>query len=103
MTTEPDRDEGERPTWQLQAGVAIALGGLAAAAYVLDRLYGRWWSANHPFAGAKARVRRVRVVVHDRRAGLAEATGLLWEVVSEVDRALEQQARNARPGGAPGA
>jgi hypothetical protein len=91
-----DREEKRVPTWQLQAGVAVALGGLAAAAYVLDRLYGRWWSANHPFAGAKARVRRVRIVVHDRRAGAAEAAGVVWELVSEVDRAVEQAANDRR-------
>jgi hypothetical protein len=94
-----DRREAET-TWRMQVGVAIALGGLAAAAYGLDRLYGRWWSANHPFAGAKARARHVRTVVHDRRAGFAEGTALLWEIVSDVDRALaEQRARDARPDG----
>jgi hypothetical protein len=65
----------------LTVGVAMI-----AIAYVCDRAYRRWLREQHPLAGPRARVVRVKTDYRERRAGVSEIVQFIGEVLDEVAR-----------------
>lgn len=83
----------EAPQGVFMIAGALIVGATVAIAYLSERAYAKWWEANHPFAGAKARIERMRLNYRNGRADLTDVAGSIWEIFGEVTRALEQNGR----------
>ena len=81
------RDADASITW-FSAVVALTAGAaIVAIAYAGDRVYRRWLQENHPLAGPRARVVRLRTDVRQRRSNVTEFVQVINEVLDEVARA----------------
>jgi hypothetical protein len=88
--------EVEVPQGVFMLVTALLLVGVLWTAYWFDRIYRRWWKANHPFADFSASIDRLATTYRKRRASVGDAIFVVREVVSEVDRALESEKRRQR-------
>jgi hypothetical protein len=60
---------------------------VAGIVYGCDRVYRRWLEENHPFAGPRAHLVRVKTGYRRKRANVAEVAQIISDVLVEVARA----------------
>ena len=81
----------EPPHAAFVIGTSLVIVGSIGLACWAERSYRRWWKANHPFAAPKARIERMGLTYRNRRASMGEAAQALWELISEIDGALQRE------------
>ena len=79
------------------AGTLVLAGAFVGGAYLSDRAYRRWWKANEPFAGPRARIQRTRTHYCETRADLGEAMQIATELLGVVADAVQQARSIERP------
>jgi len=82
-------DRGVDPSvgWAAAVPTLLSVAAVVGIAYWCDRIYRRWLKENHPLAGYRTRVARMKSSYRARRAGVAEVAQLINEVFDEVARA----------------
>jgi hypothetical protein len=73
--------------WFNAIAVLTVGAGMVAIAYSCDRAYRRWLRENHPLAGPRARVVRLRTDYRERRANVTEVVQFIGDVLDGLDRA----------------
>ena len=97
---------------EIGAHVAVPRGFSAAVTFIIslavvgtavwsDRAFSRWWAANHPLSGARARLEGARTSCRSKRETLSETALLIGEVVVDISRATARQQRAARTNSLP--
>ena len=81
------RDADASNTWFSAIAMLTVGAAMVAIAYAGDRVYRRWLRENHPHAGPRARVVRLRTDYRERRANVTEVVQVINEVLDEVARA----------------
>ena len=76
----------------LNAAATLVVSAAAVGIVVWsDRALDRWWAANHPLSGAKARLEGARNSYRSKRETLSETALLIGEVVVDISRAPARQ------------
>jgi hypothetical protein len=64
----------------------VGMAATAGVVYWCDRAYRRWWERNHPLAGHRARVHRLKTGFEEKRSNAAEVARFIIDILAEVPR-----------------
>ena len=73
--------------WIVAGPTLIGIAAMVGVAVWCDRIYHRWWTANHPLADYRAGVERLKTDYRRKQGNVSEVVQILAEVFIEVARA----------------